>query len=850
MTTAAQVRQLDMPPRIRRLRERMLGPPRHVSVEQALLVTASYERTQGRPRIIRRAEALAETMRGITIRIDPEELIVGNRTPEARAGVVLPEAAVEWIDREIETLPTREQDSFDVRCEDVEAFRRQVLPRWRGRTLADRVYQRLGAEVLRASSVVKVNQRDHAQGHIIPNVRTWLSVGPAGLYDLARRGAAAAGNAEARSFHQAVCIVLSAACDFARRLADLAERTAADAPSPTAGASLRAVARNCRHLAAAPPETFHEAVQSVWLLFVLLHMESNASSFSPGRLDQYLLPYLQRDLRAGRIDPAGALEVLEALWLKFNQIVYMRSAASARYFAGFPIGFNVCIGGLRPDGADATNVLSHLCLKAQEHVHLPQPNLSARLHDASPDEFLDACAAVIGLGGGMPQVFNDASVIPALRKAGIEAADAVDYGVVGCVELSPQGSALGFSDAAMLNMVKVLELSLNDGRCMLTGRQLGPRTGRLVDFGTFGQLERAYDRQMDHFVGLMMAAVAAVDRAQAEMMPSPLLSSVVDDCLRRGVDVTAGGARYNLCGVQGVQVANVADSLAAMKLLVFDEARLTAAELMEALQSDFAAAPALRQRLIHRVPKYGNDVEWVDRLGCKWAERFARKVGRHRNARGGCCHAGFYTVSAHVPMGANVAATPDGRSAGEPLADGGLSAMRGRDRHGPTALLHSAARIDSLLGSNGRAAEPEVPAGLLPPRGGPPVVRVAAARAGGAEDPPRPVQRGQPGRPAPRAGRPRRPPPPAGAGSGLHGLLRGDRQGPPGRDHRPAHLRRVTCGGRAAPAGGRRTDEPGQAARGRGGGHRRDEDEDRVPAGRQGAGVLPPRDAAGAGGGR
>ncbi len=691
---------LEPTPRIRRLREKLLAERRVVSLEQALLVTESYRRHESAPRIVQRAEALAHTLRHITIRIDPDELIVGNRTPTSRAGVVFPEAAVEWIDREIESLPTRPQDTFDVSAEDVRRFRAEVLPYWRGRTLEDRVAERLDADVRRADRVVKINQKDHAQGHIIPNVRTWLRLGPAGLQAEAEQRLAGA-DGERADFYRAVVTALSASRDFMRRYARLADEMArADRPEAERS-DLGAIGRIADRLADHPPATFREAVQSLWFLFVLLQMESNASSFSPGRIDQTLEPCLSADLASGRLDLPGALEVLEALFLKFNSIVYMRSTEGARYFAGFPIGFNGAIGGRTPDGTDATNALSYLCLKAQEHLGLPQPNLSARLHRGSPRRFLLEVVRVIGLGSGMPQVFNDESVVPALMARGVEERAARDYGVVGCVELSAQGNFLGWSDAAMLNLVKALELAINDGRCLLTGEPLGPRTGTLADHRSFEDVERALEAQLDYFLPIMVRACDAVDRTHAEVVPSPLLSSVVDDCLARGVDVTAGGARYNLSGVQGIQPANLADSLAAIRQCVFEERSVEPGRLLDALRRDFEGDEPLRQHLLAHVPKYGNDVEWVDRLAAKWAEAFARKLATHENARGGPYHAGFYTVSAHVPMGRNVGATPDGRRAGAPLADGGLSPMSGRDVRGPTAVLKSVARVGSIWGSNG-----------------------------------------------------------------------------------------------------------------------------------------------------
>ncbi|MCG8478801.1 MAG: formate C-acetyltransferase/glycerol dehydratase family glycyl radical enzyme [Spirochaetales bacterium] len=701
------VSRLSSSPRIEELKRSMLAEERFVSVEQARIVTESYAAHSDSPRILKRAYALADALRRITVRVDPGELIVGNRTPGVRAGVVFPESGISWIAEELDTLPGRPQDPFLVTPEAARTFREEILPHWPRGTLEDEVADRLGGEIDAVRSVVKINQTDHAQGHICPDVATWLAAGPRGLLERARHGAENApprddpGRPAGRDFYRAVAIALDGAVVFIARYAEQARRTAAAEEDPAVAAELGEVARVCAALAERPPESFHEALQAVWFLFVTLQMESNASSFSPGRLDQYLLPFLMRDLEEGVLDLPRSQELIEALWLKFNQIVYMRSRSSAQYFAGFPIGFNVAIGGMDRNGRDATNLLSFMILRAQEHIGLPQPNLSARLWKGSPAEFVDRCARVIGLGSGMPQIVNDESVIPALMWRGIDRGDARDYAVVGCVELSTQGNNLGWSDAAMFNLVKVLELALNDGVCMLTGRRLGPATGSLVDFSDFAALERAYRRQFDFFFDSMIPLCDAVDRLHAEILPSPFLSSVIDGCMESGVDVTAGGARYNLSGIQAIQVANLADSLAALKEMVFDRREVAPDELLQALRSDYAGAEALRVRLIETVPKYGNDVAWVDELGSRWTRYFATRLGEFTNARGGPYHMGLYTVSAHVPMGKNVAATPDGRLGREPLADGGLSAMYGRDRAGPTALLASVARIDASEASNG-----------------------------------------------------------------------------------------------------------------------------------------------------
>ncbi|TAJ99580.1 MAG: formate C-acetyltransferase/glycerol dehydratase family glycyl radical enzyme [Chloroflexota bacterium] len=700
MTVAQQPAVTGPTERIRGLKERMLDEPRYLSIEQALIVTDVYQAHEGETAAVKRALSLAEAMRRIEIHVDPDELIVGNRTTGVRAGVVFPEAGISWIDRELDTMSRRPQDRFNVRPEDAATFRARILPYWQGRTLEDTLRAEDGPLLDAIARVVKINQKDHAQGHICPDTAKWIRLGPAGIRAEAAARAVFA-TPDQREFYDSVLIVLDASMDFMRRYADLAGEMVATADSPERAANLRETARICSKLAEGGAETFREAVQALWFLFALLHLESNASSFSPGRADQYLYPYYLADIEAGRLDRAGALELIEALWLKFNQIVYLRNSHSASFFAGFPIGFNVAFGGRDEAGRDESNELSHLFLEAQSHILLPQPNLSARLHEGTPDALLDECTRVIGLGSGMPQVFNDESIIPALEAQGIAPADAVNYSIVGCVELSTHGNNLGWSDAAMFNLVKALELAMNDGKCLLSGAQLGPRTGYLTDFASYEDLEAAFAVQIDYFFEKMIEACEKVEEIHQRLLPSAFLSSVIDDCLDRGLDVTRGGAHYNLSGIQVIQVANVADSLAAVKKLVYDEGTVDRARLVAALQTNYEHDPELARILINKAPKYGNDVEWVDAIGNKWVHYFARKFEGRTNYRGGRYHTGLYTVSAHVPMGANVGATPDGRPAGAPLADGGMSAVYGRDRRGPTALLSSVARVDSYLGSNG-----------------------------------------------------------------------------------------------------------------------------------------------------
>lgn len=684
--------------RIEVLKTRMLEQPRYVSIEQALIITKTYQEHETDSKQVKRAWSLYNALTQIEIGIEPEELIVGNRTKGVRYGVVFPESGISWVDREFETIPTRPQDKFLVHPEDIETFRKVIVPYWKGKSLEDIVHQRIGDEISEISKVVKINQTDHAQGHICPNVKEWLELGPAGVIAKAEKKLVGA-NASQQEFYRCVILVMQGVQKFMQRYADLLEEKADSYPKYTA--SMRELAKICQNLQNRPAQSFHEALQSTWFLFVVLHMESNASSFSPGRLDQILYPYYQKDLAEKKMDEDQALEMIECLWLKFNEIVYLRNKNSAKYFAGFPIGFNVAVGGQDENGNDASNALSHLLIQAQEDIGLPQPNLSVRLFEHTDQALLTHAVKCVSKGSGMPQFFNDKAIVSPLMDLGISKKDALNYAIVGCVELTTHGNNLGWSDAAMFNMNKVLELTLNHGKCLLTGKQMGPDLGSLSTYASFSDLEVAYQKMMDYFIEKMIPCCEGVEKAHIDCLPTPFLSAVIDDCMDKGMDVTAGGAHYNLSGIQMIQVANLADSLAAIKELVYDKKKVDASHLEKALQNNFVGDEVLRQMLLHRVPKYGNDVAWVDELGAKWALYFREQLRKYKNYRNGPYHTGMYTVSAHVPMGQNVGASADGRFAQDPLADGGLSAVYGRDIQGPTAVLKSVSKMDNSCTTNG-----------------------------------------------------------------------------------------------------------------------------------------------------
>lgn len=685
--------------RVEKLKREMLAEKRYLSVEQAKIIDRVHKERKEEPLCIRRAHALAAAFDEMDICIKEGELIVGNRTTGVRHGVVFPECGIAWLENELDTLPERDQDPFLVRTEDASYIKSELLPRWKDNCLESRIYDVIGSEDDRLSGVIKTNQKGRGQGHIIPDVKTWLEKGPAGLLEEVKEHLKnSALTQKQKEFYESAWISLKGVQRFFERYAELADKQSKSA-SFVYQKEYHAISETCRKLEKQPPDTYREALQSVWFLMVCLQMESNAASISLGRLDQYLLPWYQKDIERNVISREEALELTECFFLKFNQIVCMRSGVEAKYFAGFPIGFNLVIGGRDEEGRLLENELSYLFLEAQKELHLPQPNLSARLCEQSSEEFLEACTDCVSKGGGLPQFFNDEAIIPALEKAGLTKKDAANYGIVGCVELAGCGNMLGWSNASMFNVVKVLELSLNHGKDLLTGKQITDDSGGLDTYKTYEELENSLRKQIKFFVERMVYFHNTVDRMHAEFLPTGLLSSVVRGCLDKGLDVTAGGAVYNSSGMQFVQVANLIDSLEALKETVFT-GKISGKEFLRQMQKNW---PDEGMRLyMKRMPlKYGNDIPEVDGMANKWIDYFCEELKKYKNVRGGNFHAGLYTVSSHVPMGENVGAGCDGRKAGEPLADGGISACSGCDRLGPTAMLKSASAVNNENISNG-----------------------------------------------------------------------------------------------------------------------------------------------------
>ena len=680
--------------RTQTIKDSLFAQPRKVTMERARLYMESYKKTEGEVPIIRRAKALQHVLENHKIIFDENDLLVGNRTDSPRAGVVSPEMSPYWIMDELDAFPIRQQDRFDISEEDKTYYREVLYPFWREQSLNDWYSRHLEPEVVEAqkTKIFAVAQTDKGQGHIICDFPLILSRGYKVILEEAQ---SLSTQHPDNPFYQAAVIVLKAVIAYVHRYEEFVQVAIGSTSDVQRKAELTRLAEVLRHIAEDPARDLYEALQLVWLTELALQHESNASSISLGRMDQYLWPYYRASIAAGERDE-DIRELIQCFYLKTNTIVFLRSTESAQFFAGFPSGFNLVVGGVDAEGKDCTNDLSYLLLDIQKDTRLPQPNLSLRIHKDTPADLLRKAGEIIRLGDGIPQVFNDEVNIKSFETRGIATADACDYAVVGCVELSIPGRMYGLHDISMFNMVRCLEIALErnpDG------------------FESFEELKSAVKKTISEYIALMVRGCNTCDLAHRETSPTPLLSVFIKDSLLNGRDITAGGARYNPSGVQGVGTANLADSLLVMKRTVFGQAAdgskvrpiLSYHELYKILKRNWKGPndEKLRQSFINRYPKYGNDIDEVDSLGAEFLEFYGREVEKYENVRGGRFQPGSYTVSAHVPLGAACGATADGRMAGEQLADGGLSPMVGRDTNGPTASLQSVSKLKNELNTNG-----------------------------------------------------------------------------------------------------------------------------------------------------
>ena len=720
---------------------------------RAKLITESYKETEGEPIITRRAKAFAHILHNIPIIIRDNELIVGSSTIAPRGCQTFPEFSYEWLEAELDTVATRTADPFEI-AEETKAELKEADKYWKGKTTSELATSYMAPEAIKAiehNIFTPGNYFYNGVGHV--TVKYWevLETGFEGIMEKAQKeldGCSVGDGNYARKSHFLEAVILSckAVIDYAGRYAKLAQEMAAQTSDPVRKQELFVIAENCSRVPAKGAQNFYEACQSFWFVQQLLQMESSGHSISPGRFDQYMYPYYKKDMEAGTITREFAQELMDCIWVKLNDLNKCRDAASAEGFAGYSLFQNLIAGGQNKEGEDVTNDLSVMCIQASMHVHLPAPSLSVRVWNGSPHEFLIKAAELTRTGIGLPAYYNDEVIIPALQNRGLSLEDAREYNIIGCVEPQKAGKTEGWHDAAFFNMCRPLELVFSNG--MDKGEMVGIPTGDVTQMKTFDEFFDAYKKQMEYCISLLVNADNAIDVAHAERCPLPFLSCMIDDCLKEGKSVQEGGAVYNFTGPQGFGIANMADGLFAIRKLVYEDKKVSMKELKEALawnydkgldaQSagdmtemimkaiqkagrnvDASTAEGLlktfmgmkpgeqkTQRfkeihdMIDEVPKFGNDIPEVDYFAREVAYTYSKPLQKYNNPRGGKFQAGLYPVSANVPLGGQTGATPDGRYAHTPVADG-VSPSAGKDVKGPTAAATSVSRLDHFIVSNG-----------------------------------------------------------------------------------------------------------------------------------------------------
>ncbi len=733
--------------RIERLKEDLFREMPQIEADRAVLLTESYMETEGEPMVVRRAKAFKNILEKIPITIRPYELVVGSSTKRPRSCQVFPEFSYDWLEAEFDTVETRSADPFYI-SEETKNTLHGVYKYWKGRTTSELATSLMADEAKLAMEhnvFTPGNYFYNGVGHVTVKYGRVLEVGYRGIIDEVKAEKAAMNFGDGDyvtkgALLDSIIMSCEAAITYAHRYSELAREMAAGERDGARKAELLKIADNCRRVPEFGATSFYEACQSFWFVQMLLQVESSGHSISPGRFDQYMYPYYKADIDSGKITKEFAQELMDCIWIKLNDLNKCRDAASAEGFAGYSMFQNLIAGGQTAEGEDATNDLSFMCLEATMHVMLPAPSLSVRIWNKTPHEFLIRAAEVTRTGVGLPAYYNDEVIIPSLMSRGLTLEDARDYNIIGCVEPQKSGKTWGWHDAAFFNMLKPMELVFANGK--LDGVDVGIKTGEVESFKSFDEFFEAYKKQTEYTISLMVNADNAIDVAHAERCPLPYLSSMVDDCIKRGKTPEQGGAVYNFTGPQGFGIANVADSMYAIKRLVFEEKKFTLAELREALEHNFgkgtANAAEITEQVARRLaengvavnegviaeiynavknrggdPKYnnirelilaqdayGNDLSEVDAMAREAAYTYTKPLLKYNNPRGGQFHAGLYPVSANVPLGAQTGATPDGRYAGTPVADG-VSPSAGRDVNGPTASANSVSCLDHGIASNG-----------------------------------------------------------------------------------------------------------------------------------------------------
>lgn len=739
--------------RIKRLVDHLYAKMPEIEASRAELITEGYKMTEGLPIMMRKALSFKHIMENLPIIIRPDELIVGSTTIAPRGCQTYPEFSYEWLEAEFDTVEHRSSDPFYI-SKDTAKRIVEADKYWKGKTTSELATSYMSPETLRAmkhNMFTPGNYFYNGVGHITVQYWKVLEIGLEGIIQeaAAERAKLNPGDenyAKKNTFLEAVIISCNAVITYAERYATLAREMATKEYKADRKKELLKIAENCSNVPRRGAKSFYEACQSFWFVQQVLQIESSGHSISASRFDQYMYPYYEKSINDGSMTRDEAQELVDCVWVKYNDLNKCRDAASAEGFAGYSLFQNLIVGGQTVDGKDATNDLSFICIWASKHVFLPMPSLSIRVWEGSSQDLLLCAADLTRTGIGLPAYYNDEVIIPSLMNRGIPLNEAKEYGIIGCVEPQVPGKTEGWHDAAFFNMCRPLEMVFTNGYD--NGEIASIQTGDVESFTSFEQFFDAYKKQMEYNISLLVNADNAIDMAHMTLNPLPFESCLVDDCIKRGLALQEGGAVYNFTGPQGFGIANVADSLYTVRELVFNQKKLSMAELKKAMEFNFGegldtvtandiarrvseeltkAGKAVKTDLLTQIvntvleyelpaeekaryqkiremiialPKYGNDIDEVDELAVEAAYTYSKPIEKYRNPRGGQFQAGMYPVSANVPLGHQTGATPDGRLAHTPVADG-VGPTSGYDVSGPTASCNSVAKLDHGICSNG-----------------------------------------------------------------------------------------------------------------------------------------------------
>lgn len=694
-------------PRMKQFREKLLDKKPYICAQRALLATEAYQKYQNQPIVVKRALMLKNILEKMSIYIEDETLIVGNQASSNRDAPIFPEYTLEFVLNELDLFEKRDGDVFYITEETKEAIR-SIAPFWQNNNLRSKGGALLPEEVsvfMETGFFGMEGKLNSGDAHLAVDYQEVLKSGLIGyekrVIELKDNlDLCVVENIDKYQFYKAILIVIDAVKTYANRFSALALQLANEHHGKRKEELLE-ISRICQKVPYYPAKTFKEAIQSTWFIQLILQIESNGHSLSYGRFDQYLYPYYLHDLEAGIITDDEVVELLDNLWLKTMTINKVRSQAHTFSSAGSPMYQNVTIGGQTPDKKDATNKLSYLVLKSVAQTRLPQPNLTVRYHRNMPKAFLDEAIEVMKLGTGMPAFNSDEVIIPSFIEKGVKEEDAYNYSAIGCVETAVPGK-WGYRCTGMsyMNFPRILLIVMNDGVDPTSNKRFVEGCGHFREMKSFDELMKAIDVVIRKLTRMSVIVENAIDLALEREVPDILCSALVQDCIGRGKTLKEGGAIYDFISGLQVGIANMADSLAAIKKLVFEEKKISPSELCDALEDDFTSEKnqKIQQMLINDAPKYGNDDDYVDNLVVEVYNMYIDEMKKYPNTRygrgpiGGIRYAGTSSISANVGQGFSTMATPDGRKAHAPLAEG-CSPAHSMDQSGPTAVFKSVSKL-------------------------------------------------------------------------------------------------------------------------------------------------------------